>query len=151
MVQDTTAVDRTRPQQQVTGAGPMDFNFRREAFFHPMVAFSYVVIFEPSEWKSVYATLGIKLPETGCPTLIEVFRAIARQGGFRDRPKIESGTHTLWVGLQRCYDLSNAWDIFGPSAKKVFIDYLCSTTSGLLGGRRRNAVAISEKYRILAN
>jgi hypothetical protein len=87
MVQDTTAVDRTRPQQQVTGAGPMDFNFRREAFLHPMVAFSYVVIFEPSESKSVYATLGIKFSETGCPNLNEVVRAIARLGGFMDRLK----------------------------------------------------------------
>jgi len=77
------------------------------------------VIFEPSEWKSVYATLGIEFPETGCPTLNEVVRAIARLGGFMDRPKNKPGTQTLWVGLQRCYDLSNAWNIFGPGAKKI--------------------------------
>jgi hypothetical protein len=35
------------------------------------------VVFEPSEWKSVYGTLGIKFPETGCPMLNEVVRAIA--------------------------------------------------------------------------
>jgi hypothetical protein len=29
----------------------MDFETRREALFHPMVAFSYTAIFEPSEWK----------------------------------------------------------------------------------------------------
>lgn len=77
------------------------------------------VIFEPSEWKSVYSTLGIEIPETGCPTLNEVVRAIARLGGFMDRPKNEPGTQTLWVGLQRCYDLSNAWNTFGPGAKKI--------------------------------
>jgi hypothetical protein len=77
------------------------------------------VIFEPSEWKSVYVTLGIEFPETGCPTLNEVIRAIARLGGFMDRPKNEPGTQTLWVGLQRCYDLSNAWNAFGPGAKKI--------------------------------
>jgi hypothetical protein len=38
MVQDTTAIDLTRPQQQVTVAGPMDFETRRGAFFHPMEA-----------------------------------------------------------------------------------------------------------------
>ena len=75
------------------------------------------VIFEPSEWKSVYVTLGIEFPETGCPTLNEVVRAIARLGGFMDRPKNEPGTQTLWVGLQRCYDLSSAWNAFGPGAK----------------------------------
>jgi hypothetical protein len=75
-------------------------------------------IFEPSEWKSVYSVLGIDLPERGCPTLNEVVRAIARLGGYIDRPKNEPGTQTLWVGLQRCYDLSNAWNTFGPGAKK---------------------------------
>lgn len=38
-VQDTTEVDLTRPKQQVDGAGPMDCENRRGAFFHPMIAF----------------------------------------------------------------------------------------------------------------
>lgn len=75
------------------------------------------VIFEPSEWKSVYVTLRIKLPAKGCPRLNEVIRAIARLGGFMNRPKNHPGTQTLWVGLQRCYDLSTAWNAFGPGAK----------------------------------
>ena len=41
IVQDTTELDLTRPQQQVKGAGPMDCDARRGAFFHPMVAFSF--------------------------------------------------------------------------------------------------------------
>lgn len=75
------------------------------------------VIFEPSEWKSVYTILDIELPADGCPTLNEVVRAIARLGGFIDRPKNDPGTQTLWVGLQRSYDLSNAWNAFGPGSK----------------------------------
>lgn len=77
------------------------------------------VIFEPSEWKSVYATLGITIPARGCPRLNEVIRAIARLGGFMNRPKNDPGTQTLWVGMQRCYDLSTAWNAFGPGSKKI--------------------------------
>ena len=75
------------------------------------------VIFEPSEWKSVYTILGVELPASGCPSLNEMVRAIARLGGFIDRPKNHPGTQTLWVGLQRSYDLSNAWNAFGPGSK----------------------------------
>lgn len=39
LVQDTTEVDLTRPKQQVKGAGPMDSEVRRGAFFHPLMAF----------------------------------------------------------------------------------------------------------------
>ncbi len=77
------------------------------------------VVFEPSEWKSVYAILGKKIPTEGCPSLNDVIRAIARLGGFIDRPQNDPGTQTLWIGLQRAYDLSNAWEAFGPGAKKI--------------------------------
>jgi len=40
LVQDTTEIDLTRPEQQVAGAGPMDHECRRGAFFHPMIAFN---------------------------------------------------------------------------------------------------------------
>lgn len=77
------------------------------------------VIFEPSEWKSVYATLGIKFPKQGSRRLDDVVRAIARLGGFVNRAQNHPGTQTIWVGLQRCYDLSTAWNAFGPGAKKI--------------------------------
>ena len=77
------------------------------------------IIFEPSEWKSVYAVLGMAIPESGCPRLGDVVRAIARLGGFIERPKNDPGTQTLWIGMQRCHDLSNAWNTFGPGAKKI--------------------------------
>ncbi|WP_197454665.1 IS4 family transposase [Stieleria varia] len=38
--QDTSEIDLTRPKQQVQGAGPMDCESRRGAFFHPVVAFN---------------------------------------------------------------------------------------------------------------
>jgi hypothetical protein len=40
LVQDTTELDFTRPQQQVEGAGPMDGAHRRGAFLHPLEVFT---------------------------------------------------------------------------------------------------------------
>lgn len=40
LVQDTTELDLTRPRQQVQGAGPLECDSRRGAFFHPLVAFN---------------------------------------------------------------------------------------------------------------
>ena len=40
MVNDTTEIDLTRPQQQVEGAGPLDGNSRRGALLHEMHAFT---------------------------------------------------------------------------------------------------------------
>lgn len=78
------------------------------------------VIFTPSEWKSVYAVLRQKFPARGCPTLNEVILAVARLGGYLERPDQPPGTQTLWQGLQRAYDLSNGWETFGPGAPKKF-------------------------------
>lgn len=39
LVQDTTEVDLTRPQQAVQGAGPMESEVRRGAFYHPLQSF----------------------------------------------------------------------------------------------------------------
>jgi hypothetical protein len=39
LVQDTTQIDLTRPEQQVEGAGPMDSESRRGFFYHPLFAF----------------------------------------------------------------------------------------------------------------
>lgn len=39
LVQDTTELDLTRPQQQVDGAGPIECESRRGVFYHPLVAF----------------------------------------------------------------------------------------------------------------
>lgn len=39
LVQDTTELDLTRPQQQVAGAGPLDCESRRGVYVHPLMAF----------------------------------------------------------------------------------------------------------------
>jgi hypothetical protein len=74
-------------------------------------------IFEPSEWKAVWmAVKRTKLP-TRVPRLSEMVHMIASLGGYIERPKSEPGTQTLWIGMQRMYDLALAWDLFGPEAK----------------------------------
>jgi hypothetical protein len=42
LVQDTTEIDLTRPEQQVAGAGLLDGGSRRGAFLHPLHAFTPV-------------------------------------------------------------------------------------------------------------
>ena len=40
LVQDTTDLDLTRPNQQVQGAGPLEYDTRHGVFFHPLLAFN---------------------------------------------------------------------------------------------------------------
>lgn len=72
------------------------------------------IIFESSEWKSVYMTLRHEEPPKIPPSLNEVIRMIASLGGYVIRQSTQPGTQTLWFGLQRVHDLSTAWEAFGP-------------------------------------
>lgn len=72
------------------------------------------VIFEPSEWKSVYMTVRKEEPPPNPPPLNEMVRMIASLGGYVIRKSTQPGTQTLWYGLQRVHDLSTAWQTFGP-------------------------------------
>jgi hypothetical protein len=74
-------------------------------------------IFEPSEWKAVWVALKRRQPPKKPPRLAEMVHLIASLGGYIERPHSEPGTQTLWIGLQRMYDLAWAWDTFGPGAK----------------------------------
>jgi hypothetical protein len=74
-------------------------------------------IFEPSEWKAVWMAVHRRKPPQKAPRLSEMVHLIASLGGYVERPKSEPGTQTLWIGLQRMYDLAWAWEIFGPDAK----------------------------------
>jgi hypothetical protein len=74
------------------------------------------IIFEPSEWKSVYMTVHREDPPSIPPRLNEIIRLIASLGGYVIRPTTQPGTQTLWLGLQRVHDLSAAWKAFGPDA-----------------------------------
>jgi hypothetical protein len=74
-------------------------------------------VFEPSEWKAVWMAVHKKKPPKKTPRLSAMVHLIARLGGYVERPKSEPGAQTVWIGLQRMYDLAWAWDSFGPGAK----------------------------------
>jgi hypothetical protein len=76
------------------------------------------VVFEPSEWKSVWMAVHRKRPPKKPPTLNEIVRLIAQLGGYVNRPnrKDPPGPQTVWLGLQRMRDLACAWETFGPGA-----------------------------------
>jgi hypothetical protein len=74
-------------------------------------------IFEPSEWKAVWMAVKRKKPPKQVPRLSEMVHLVASLGGYIERPESEPGPQTLWIGIQRMYDLAWAWDTFGPEAK----------------------------------
>jgi hypothetical protein len=77
-------------------------------------------IFDPAEWKSVWMTVrGKKLP-CRTPKLAEILALIAQLGGYVSYPnrKDAPGPQTIWLGLQRMYDLALAWKTFGPDAER---------------------------------
>jgi hypothetical protein len=74
-------------------------------------------IFEPSEWKAVWTAVHHKKPPRKSPRLREMVHLVARLGGYVERAESEPGPQTIWIGLQRMYDLAWAWETFGPEAK----------------------------------
>ncbi|WP_397568394.1 IS4 family transposase [Schlesneria sp. T3-172] len=74
------------------------------------------VVFEPCEWKPVYMVTHNNVLPQSPPTLNEMVRMIASLGGYVMRSKTQPGSQTLWLGLQRLHDLSQAWNSFGPEA-----------------------------------
>jgi hypothetical protein len=75
------------------------------------------VVFEASEWKSVYMAVRNEDPPATPPTLNEIVRMVASLGGYVIRKSTQPGTQTLWFGLQRLHDLSTAWESFGPDSE----------------------------------
>ena len=75
-------------------------------------------IFEPSEWKAVWVTVHKKKLPKKVPSLSEMVPLVASLGGYIERRNSEPGAQTVWIGMQRMYDLAWAWDAFGPEAKK---------------------------------
>jgi hypothetical protein len=75
------------------------------------------IIFSDSEWKAVYTIIHRKQPPSEPPSINAMIRMIASLGGYVIRKSTQPGTQTLWLGLQRVYDLANAWDTFGPAAE----------------------------------
>ena len=68
------------------------------------------IIFSDSEWKAVYAIIHHKQPPR--EAIIRIMVLIL--GGYVIRKSTRPGTQTLWLGLQRVYDLASAWETFGP-------------------------------------
>jgi hypothetical protein len=77
-------------------------------------------IFDPAEWKSVWMTVRREKPPTRAPKLSTILALIAQLGGYVNYPnrKDAPGPQTIWLGLQRTYDLALAWNTFGPGATK---------------------------------
>jgi hypothetical protein len=76
-------------------------------------------IFEPSEWKAVWTAVHRKKPPRKRPRLSTIVHLVARLGGYVERPNSEPGPQTVWIGLQRMYDLAWAWDTFGPEGSAL--------------------------------
>jgi hypothetical protein len=76
-------------------------------------------IFDPSEWKSVWMAVRRKKPPRCAPRLIDILPLIAQLGGYVNYPNRSDppGPQTIWLGMQRMYDLALAWNTFGPGAK----------------------------------
>ena len=75
------------------------------------------VVFEPCEWKAVYRVHHPELPQQ-VPKLNEMIELISSLGGYIIRKATDPGVQTLWLGLQRAYDITTAWNAFGPEAKQ---------------------------------
>jgi hypothetical protein len=75
------------------------------------------LVFQPSEWKSVYAVIhrGKPLPAKP-PRMNEMVCMVASLGGYIKRRTSDPGPQTLWIGLQKLHCLSLAWETFGPDS-----------------------------------
>ncbi len=75
------------------------------------------VVFEDSEWKSVWAYMhgSTAVPEEP-PRLQDMVRMVGRLGGYLARRSDgPPGMIVLWRGLQRVPDLARMWDLFRGS------------------------------------
>ena len=72
------------------------------------------VYFEEIEWQALVGFMRKDpIPPPKPPSLREAIRMVASLGGFLGRKcDGEPGTQTLWLGLQRPDDISEAWKVF---------------------------------------
>ena len=75
------------------------------------------ILFEQAEWKAVWMTVHQKKPPKKPPKLGQVITLIATLGGYIPSSKSPPGPQTMWIGLQRLYDLACAWNCFGPGSR----------------------------------
>ena len=76
------------------------------------------LLFEPSEWKSVYRVVRRQPPPEAPPPLSEMAEMVAQLGGYVHRKRADKpGPQTIWLGLQRVHDFALCWQLFGPDAR----------------------------------
>ena len=66
--------------------------------------------------------------------MLEILTLVAQLGGYINHPnrKDPPGPQTIWLGLQRMYDLALAWNTFGPGAATAPRgENLCITTRAM--------------------
>jgi hypothetical protein len=98
LVQDTTELNLTRPQQQVRGAGPMDCEARRGAFWHPLQAYNIEGL-----------PLGTVWQETWVREKIETTLTRAEKNRERQHTPIEDKESIRWVkGIRAAREVAQA-------------------------------------------
>jgi len=71
------------------------------------------VVFERSEWQSLYAIAKKTSPPKIPPTLNEIILMIGKLGGFLGRKSDRyPGYQAMWIGIQRMRDFAIAWETF---------------------------------------
>ena len=76
------------------------------------------VYFEEAQWKALLAFIHKDpVPPAQPPSLNQAMRLVASLGGFLGRKGDGNpGTQTLWLGLQRLDDITEAYKVFAPLA-----------------------------------
>lgn len=85
------------------------------------------VFFEEAQWKALVGFISKDpIPPSEPPSLREAIRKVASLGGFLGRKGDgEPGTQTIWLGLQRLDDISEAWSVFS----QMFAEQIRQTVS----------------------
>lgn len=77
-------------------------------------------VFAKDEWQPVYQIVMQEPPPKKPPTLQTMIRLIARLGGYIERARNdEPGPDTTMRGMERLYDISVCWRIFGPNTTQT--------------------------------
>ncbi len=64
----------------------------------------------------MYSICLRKKPPRNPPTLHELVLLVASLGDYIEMKNFPPGLQSIWIGLQRAYDLAIAWRSFGPGA-----------------------------------
>lgn len=77
------------------------------------------VVFDESEWKSVWRVVAKQPPPEKPPTLTTFLKLLTQLGGYNNRAtEAPAGPLPIWVGLRRMTDFAAAWLAFGPQTRE---------------------------------